>query len=70
MSRFWPMQEARNKFSHLVDEAIHQRPQIITRHGVQVAIVLSYQDYQKTITSRQKLSEFFGQSPWQVLTST
>lgn len=63
----WQLQEAKNKFSQVVTEAMHAGPQIITRHGVEVAVLLSYQEYKKIIgSSRQaqtKLSQFFRQSP-------
>lgn len=63
----WQLQEAKNKFSQVVAEAIHDGPQIITRHGVEVAVLLSYQEYKKIIASSQqaqtKLSQFFRQSP-------
>ncbi len=42
MSKTWQLQEAKNKFSRVVDDAVNSGPQIITRHGVEVAIVISY----------------------------
>ena len=41
----WQLQEAKNKLSKLVDEAMTSGPQIITRRGVEVAIVLSVEEY-------------------------
>jgi antitoxin Phd len=61
--RTWQLQEAKNKFSRVVENAVHDGPQIITKHGVEVAIVLSYAEYQKMIASRGKLSTFFRDSP-------
>jgi len=63
MSGTWQLQEAKNKLSKVVDEAIRQGPQIITRHGVEVAIVLSYEDYRRMMASQEKLSDFFRNSP-------
>ena len=59
----WQLQEAKNKLSKVVDEAIRQGPQIITRHGVEVAIVLSYDDYRRMLASQEKLTDFFRNSP-------
>jgi antitoxin Phd len=63
----WQLQEAKNKFSQVVTEAIVDGPQIITRHGVAVAVLLSYQEYKTIISSSRraqtKLSQFFRQSP-------
>jgi len=63
MKRFWQLQEAKNKMSEVVDEAIRNGPQVITRRGVEVAVVLSYSEYRKMIASRKKLSAFFRESP-------
>ena len=59
----WQLQEAKNKLSKLVDEAMKSGPQIITRRGVEVAIVLSVEEYRQLKTSKEKLSDFFRQSP-------
>lgn len=61
--RSWQVQEAKNKFSQVVNDAVHQGPQIITKHGVEVAIVLSSEEYHRLVGARQKLSDFFRQSP-------
>ena len=63
MKRVWQLQEAKNKLSEVVDEAIQHGPQIITKRGVEVAIVLSCSEYRKMITSQKKLSDFFRESP-------
>ena len=63
MKRVWQLQEAKNKLSEVVDEAIQHGPQVITKRGVEVVIVLSYSEYRKMIASRKKLSDFFKESP-------
>ena len=47
MSNVWQLQEAKNKFSHLVDKAHHEGPQIVTRHGKESVVILAIEDYQK-----------------------
>jgi prevent-host-death family protein len=59
----WQLQQAKSKFSAVVDQALKQGPQLITRHGVEAVVVLSYQDYRKMLLSRRKLSDFFHDSP-------
>ena len=63
MIRTWQLQEAKNKFSRVVQNAVNSGPQIITKRGVEVAIVISYAEYQKMIASRGSLSTFFHNSP-------
>ncbi|HSO71299.1 MAG TPA: type II toxin-antitoxin system Phd/YefM family antitoxin [Thermodesulfobacteriota bacterium] len=63
MAGMWQLQEAKNKLSKVVDEAIHRGPQIITRHGVEVAVVLSLDEYRRLASSQEKLSDFFRHSP-------
>ena len=61
--RVWQLQEAKNKFSQVVEEAIRGGPQLITKRGVEVVILLSYAEYRKLAAARQKLSAFFRESP-------
>jgi antitoxin Phd len=63
MARIWQLQEAKNKLSEVVNEAIKHGPQIITKRGVETVIVLSYGQYRKAMLSQKKLSEFFRESP-------
>jgi antitoxin Phd len=37
----WQLQEAKNKFSEVVKRALSGRPQRVTRHGEEVAFVIS-----------------------------
>jgi len=63
MLRTWQLQEAKNKLSRVIEDAINRGPQIITRRGTEVAIVISMQEYREMTASKGKLSEFFRQSP-------
>ncbi len=61
--RVWQLQEAKNKFSEVVEGALRNEPQVVTRRGVASAVVLSYAEYRKMTLGSQKLSEFFRESP-------
>jgi prevent-host-death family protein len=63
MSQIWQLQDAKNKFSQVVKDAVGEGPQIITKHGAEVAVVLSYEEYKQMIAARGKLSDFFRSSP-------
>ena len=43
----WQVQEAKSRFSELLEEADRQGPQIITRHGAERSVVLSIEEYRK-----------------------
>ena len=40
MSRKWPVQDAKARFSELLDTALSEGPQIVTKRGVETAVVL------------------------------
>ncbi|MGI8910993.1 MAG: type II toxin-antitoxin system Phd/YefM family antitoxin [Rubrobacteraceae bacterium] len=63
MARAWQLQEAKNRFSEVVEEALERGPQVITRRGVETAVVLGYKDYRRMVLDRRKLSDFFRESP-------
>jgi antitoxin Phd len=41
----WSLQEAKNKFSAVVDAALHGHPQLVTRRGRDAVVVISSEDY-------------------------
>ncbi len=41
----WPVQEAKTRFSEMIEQALTKGPQTITRHGASRAVVLSMKDY-------------------------
>jgi len=61
--RRWQLQEAKNKLSEVVEEAIKNGPQLITRRGVASVILLSCEEYRRLSVTRKKLSTFFRESP-------
>jgi antitoxin Phd len=61
--RKWQLQEAKNKLSEVVEEAINNGPQLITRRGVASVILLSCEEYRRLSVTRKKLSTFFRESP-------
>lgn len=63
MGNVWQLQEAKNKFSNLVDKARHDGPQIVTRHGRESVVVLAIEDYRKLGRPKSDLLSFFKSSP-------
>jgi prevent-host-death family protein len=64
MARVWQLQEAKNKLSEVVEEALQHGPQVITRHGKETAILISYEEYRRMLLGQEKLSDFFRASPF------
>jgi antitoxin Phd len=67
MRRVWQIQEAKNKLSEVVEGALEEGPQILTRRGVEVAVVLSFSEYQQMRREKTSLFEFFQDSPLEEL---
>ena len=63
MSRVWQIQKAKNKLSEVVEEAIQHGPQVISRGGTEVAVVLSYEEYLTLKKGRTNLAQFLLESP-------
>lgn len=63
MTREWQIQEARNKLSKVIEEALRSGPQIITRRGEKTAVLLSFEEYRRLVLFQKKLSQFFRESP-------
>jgi antitoxin Phd len=61
--RTWQLQEAKNKFSEVIDRVMAEGPQVITRHGVEVAVVMPVAGYKKLTEPCQRLGDFLMSSP-------
>lgn len=59
----WQLQDAKNKFSNLVDKAQHNGPQVVTKHGKDAVVILSIEEYKKLIKPKKSLLKFFQSSP-------
>lgn len=49
MGRVWSLQDAKNKFSAVVDAAQGGEPQRVTKRGVDAVVVLSAAEYERLI---------------------
>ncbi len=59
----WQLQEAKKRFSQVVERARRFGPQIVTKYGKDAVVVLSFEDYQKMVRPRNSLVEFLRKSP-------
>jgi prevent-host-death family protein len=44
---YWQIQEAKQRFSEMIRAVVHEGPQIITRHGDEVAVVVDIAEYRR-----------------------
>ena len=47
MSRRWQLQEAKNRFSEVVDLAIAEGPQLVTRHGKNAVVIVAKAEFDR-----------------------
>ncbi|MFH1982896.1 MAG: type II toxin-antitoxin system Phd/YefM family antitoxin [Pseudomonadota bacterium] len=59
----WQLQEAKNKFSEVVDKALSTGPQVVTRRGVEAVVVMSVEQYRELTRSKDNIVDFFLNSP-------
>ncbi len=63
MNTTWQLQEAKNRFSEVVDEALAHGPQTVTRHGREVVVILSIEEYKRIKQPQKNLFQFMQDSP-------
>ena len=50
----WQLQEAKARFSKLLEDALAKGPQIVTKRGVETAVVVSMSEWRKTKETAEK----------------
>ena len=58
----WSLQDAKNKLSKLVDTALEDGPQMITRHGRPTVVVLSMEKFEQ-MAPRETLADILQECP-------
>jgi prevent-host-death family protein len=56
----WPLQDAKNQFSQVVDLARKKGPQTVTRHGEAVAVVVSFDEFKAMTRPKETVAQFFS----------
>jgi antitoxin Phd len=63
MNNIWQLQDAKSKFSEVVDRAMTQGVQIITRRGRKAVVVMPFGEYERLTRQSGSLSQFLLKSP-------
>lgn len=59
----WQLQEAKQRFSELLRHARAHGPQVVTKHGEEVAVVVSIDDYRRLTEELPSFKEFLLTAP-------
>jgi len=59
----WTVAEAKAKFSEMIERAMSDGPQTITRKGRTAAVVVGAEEWQRKTKRVGNLAEFFAASP-------
>lgn len=54
----WQLQDAKQRFSEVVRAAELGEPQVITRHGTSVAVIIEYEGYLRLAGPKQDFKAF------------
>ena len=59
----WQLQEAKQRFSELVRHARADGPQVVTKHGEEVAVVVSIEEYRRLTDELPSFKQFLLAAP-------
>lgn len=60
----WQIQEAKAKFSQVIEEATHKGYQTITKKGEPIAVILSKKEFDKMVQPETSFLDFFKSAPY------
>lgn len=63
MKATWALQDAKSRFSEVVEDALHRGPQWVTRRGMDAVVIVAARDYRKATAAKSSLVRFFRDSP-------
>jgi prevent-host-death family protein len=62
-AQVWTVAEAKAKFSEIIERAMSEGPQTITRKGRTAAVVVGAEEWERKTKRAGNLAEFFAASP-------
>jgi prevent-host-death family protein len=62
METLWPLQDAKNRLSELLETVLKNGAQTITRHGKPIAVVVSAETYAR-LQPQEKLADILRDCP-------
>ena len=62
-SREWPVADAKAHFSEMIDRALSEGPQVVTRNGKRTVVVVPLEEWERRVKRHGNLADFFAASP-------
>jgi prevent-host-death family protein len=59
----WPVADAKAHFSEMIDRALADGPQIVTRKGKRTVVVVPLEEWERRVRRQGNLADFFAASP-------
>ena len=59
----WQLQEAKQKFSELVRRTLEEGPQVVTKHGEEVVVVVPAEEFRRMNEEKPDFKEFLMSAP-------
>ena len=63
METIWKLQDAKAQFSKIVNDALKNGPQYVTRRGTKTVVVVSVQEYEQLLSDKPSFKEFLLSCP-------
>ena len=61
----WEIQEARARFSELINRTLKEGPQTVTRYGEPVAVIVAAEEYRRMRSRGRSLKALLARAPLQ-----
>lgn len=62
-TKAWTLADAKAHLSEVVDSALKNGPQVITRHGRKAVVVVAAEEWERKTKRQGTLADFFAASP-------
>ena len=63
MGTTWKLQDAKARFSQIVEDALKIGPQYVTRRGKKAVVVISTDEFEKLVSQKPSFKEFLLSCP-------
>ena len=60
----WPVQDAKARFSEMLETCVKDGPQLVTKHGVDTAVLVPFEEWQRLRSSARPSAKDILLAPW------